>query len=944
MVLSKSAYYDEHFFTKTEFDSFLFVVSLHPNEAIFIIDSHFVLKFYNTKFSDFYSDIFLKSPQIGINLKQQIGVSNLYGFSSKEFLEQKDNEKLDISTAKVSASIHKTFFTTSANNKALFLRQENSPKFFSNVRVWESIMHFSKSILDINNINQVFEELNNIVASVFSKKDFYLGFYDNKDGSYQYKFFKDENLVQVNNHIEEFYKVIIDTVVDKRQILFIDSKGIDDILDERKISISGEKPKSVICKSIFTDNEFVAAFQLCSFSRDFTKEEFGLFNVLLSFVEQSIKKIGDEKLLIHEAEKVYFINKVADFFHWEYHPDQQEVFMRSGEINNSPNSFLNNSISLKQFLGFFIQSDSEHFHQQLLKICNNEITDFFIEVQLKPNSMFNSQYAHFTAGRFYDKFLKKNIIIGNFQDITKLKINEIKLLQAKQKAEESDKLKSSFLANMSHEIRTPLNGILGFSRLLSSNDIDQEKRERYIEYISRSGQSLLYLINDILDLAKIESGKFTIKIKDCLINEMLDELQQSFIHQLGVKDKSNIEIRLKKGIQAENFAIKTDPLRLRQVFNNLIGNSLKFTEDGYIEYGYTLDKANSTICFYVEDTGIGIPKDKIDYVFSRFGKIENGRIINPGGTGLGLSIVKQIVEYLKGDIIIDSVEGKGTRFDFKFVYEKVYKEPKQKEPSSPSIDDYEIIHVLVVEDNKINQQLIFDTLMTYSNNLKITIAENGKVALDKLRDKCFDIILMDIQMPVMDGYQATKAIRKLENITKRNIPIIGLSAHALKKEADNCISIGMNSYLSKPFIPDIVLSEIAKQIGLNKNEAETQSFEQIYHINNQIMLDLTTLRQMYGDDEERVKSILLLYKQQIPLQINDLKSNLLEEDWENIKINSHALKGNLSYLGNDGLREFAYKIELNAKNELNIGDAQNDFASLEQIWNSVFIEINKFLN
>ena len=545
--------------------------------------------------------------------------------------------------------------------------------------------------------------------------------------------------------------------------------------------------------------------------------------------------------------------------------------------------------------------------------------------------------------RFYDRFRKENTIIGSFQDITELKINELKLIEAQKKAIESDKLKSSFLANMSHEIRTPLNGILGFSKLMADENISAEKKKQYIKYIEESGNNLLQLINDLLDIAKIESGKFNIKIKNQNLNQLIYQIYHFFKNQIIDKKGSAVEfiVDIDKKLEKQELFIKTDPLRLKQVLNNLISNAIKFTEKGYIKFGYHMDTQNKRINFYVKDTGIGIPKNKQNILFSRFGKIENGQFINPGGTGLGLSIVKQIIRLLGGKINVESVENEGSLFQFYLPYEKGEKEIQIinniYENTQASIGEAKI---LLVEDNIINQHLTVDSLNNINKNLDIEIANNGKEALEILKKDNYDLILMDIQMPVMDGYEATKTIRNEFDAPKNQIPIIGLSAHALKKEKDKCLNLGMNAYLTKPFKPEEIINQISQFVF--SKQTKTKEPKKIIR-SKMKMLNLETMKEMYGNDMNSIKSILQLYTEQIPNQIKTINENLLNKDWENAKINAHSLKGTLSYLGNEELRQKALDIETIAKTEKDMTEALNKFKELSNIWGLIFEEIKNII-
>jgi len=387
---------------------------------------------------------------------------------------------------------------------------------------------------------------------------------------------------------------------------------------------------------------------------------------------------------------------------------------------------------------------------------------------------------------------------------------EKKLQKEKERAEESDHLKSAFLANMSHEIRTPMNAILGFTELLTMPDseVAPEEKENFIKLINNSGNNLLQLIDDIIDISKIEAGQLKINKKKCNINSSLTDLKQSFLEIRKQKDKENIDIRINENVTEQNITIKTDPLRLNQVFINLIDNALKFTEDGFIEFGYEF-KNKKELLFYVKDTGLGMDQDKKDLVFNRFIKIEDDDVRLYRGAGLGLAISKSIVELLGGKIWVESVPEVGSTFYFTLPFEQI--ENSENTKKIINLDEsynWQEKTILVAEDEPANFIYIEEVLKT--TKAKILKAVNGKEAVDIiLQNNNVDIIIMDIKMPVMDGYEATRRIKKI----KQEIPIISQSAYAMPGDIDKGLESGMNDYLIKPVKPKKLLSILNKHLN-----------------------------------------------------------------------------------------------------------------------------------
>lgn len=366
-------------------------------------------------------------------------------------------------------------------------------------------------------------------------------------------------------------------------------------------------------------------------------------------------------------------------------------------------------------------------------------------------------------------------------------------LREKEKAQQSDNLKSSFLSNMSHEIRTPMNGILGFSQLLI-NETDPKVRNNYVNIINESGESLLNLINDILDISEIEAGQGKIVQKPFDLHKLLFELCDTFKEQKKKLNKESVEIKLEL---PESFIVKqmiSDPYRLKQVLSNLINNALKFTESGSITFGYKKQLQNKLL-FFVRDTGIGISKEKQEVIFNRFLKIEDSFQKLYRGAGLGLAISKQLVSLLGGNIWVESEPGKGSVFMFTLPLEEaeVIESVDKKKVAVEDSFSWEGKKLLIAEDEELNYKLFFE--MFKPTGINLIRAENGKVALDIYREKKdFDIIILDLKMPEMDGIQVFKKIRK-EN---KKIPILAVTAFGMEEEKQKCEAIGFNKYFSKP--------------------------------------------------------------------------------------------------------------------------------------------------
>ena len=380
-----------------------------------------------------------------------------------------------------------------------------------------------------------------------------------------------------------------------------------------------------------------------------------------------------------------------------------------------------------------------------------------------------------------DEYGKPLTLVGSSLIITERKRIEAELLSAKERAEESNRLKSTFLANMSHEIRTPLNAIVGFSGILASAEEGQEKQE-YVSIIENNNALLLQLISDILDLSKIEAGTMEFVYSDFELNKVMDELENSL--RLKLDPAKEVQLCFEPGLQ--ECYVHLERNRLSQLIINLVTNAIKFTEEGSIRFGYQLWESGQ-LYFYVRDTGCGIPRDKQDAVFGRFVKLNSFA----QGTGLGLSICQMLVEHMGGEIGLQSETGEGATFWFTLPFIAPAEKFQAEKKIEPMRIEQKTLTILVAEDNGSNFKLIESIL---GKDYHLLHAWNGKEAIELYREYEPQLILMDINMPVMDGYEATREIRKFS----LQVPIIAVTAFAYASDEQKAMENGFNAYMSKP--------------------------------------------------------------------------------------------------------------------------------------------------
>ncbi len=383
-----------------------------------------------------------------------------------------------------------------------------------------------------------------------------------------------------------------------------------------------------------------------------------------------------------------------------------------------------------------------------------------------------------------------------------------KLMRAKIKAEESDVLKTSFLSNMSHEIRTPMNAILGFSNLLSHKEISASEKEEFVNLIRINGKNLLTLVEDIIDISKIDSGQLQVKNSPVCLHEILKDVYDSFWDDIKRRGQLNIKLYLNEGISDKKTMILTDAFRLRQVLINLVGNGIKFTDRGFVEFGYEL-KNEEVLQFYIKDTGIGLPKGKEQEVFERFSKFSNDKQkMLYGGTGIGLSIAKDVVSLMGGKIWVESEEKVGSTFYFTIPYHRVSNVAVKPEDETPVAKyNWEGKTFLVAEDEEDNFRYLEVALSI--SNASLIWARNGAEAVDIFnRIDDIDLVLMDIKMPEMDGYSATREIK----IKNKNVPVIAQTAYAMSEEKEKSRLAGCDDYIAKPINYSDLLKVIHKHV------------------------------------------------------------------------------------------------------------------------------------
>jgi signal transduction histidine kinase/CheY-like chemotaxis protein len=494
-----------------------------------------------------------------------------------------------------------------------------------------------------------------------------------------------------------------------------------------------------------------------------------------------------------------------------------------------------------------------------------------------------------------------------------LKTREEKLLKQNRQLQSTGQNKNLFLANMSHEIRTPMNGIIGAIDVLDDTDLQSEQR-KYLGIIETCALALLSVVDDILDYSKIEANELKIETIDFNLKDIVGQVRDILIfkaQEKGIEFTTHI-------VHNVPVWLKGDPLRIRQVLLNLANNAIKFTEAGSVSIEISMESENKgkvTLDFKVKDTGIGIKKEQQQNLFKNFSQVNSEITRQYGGTGLGLAISKRLTELMKGRIGVESIPDKGSSFQFSIPLVKQKGTQKNRNDlvqlSRQKIiahkETQKILSVLLVEDDFINQKIT--SLLLEKEGFKVKIAENGIRAMEILKKNIFDLVLMDVEMPEMNGYDTTRKIRASRSIAENtNIPIIAMTAHAMSGIREKCLEAGMSDYISKPLNMNL-FNEVIERFSFEKVVPVSLDKEPGKRSNSEAVIDLEKLEMLRKEVDSRFGQVVDIFLSSLPQKMANIRNSLEQENYEDLQIYAHQLKGSSATFYAQKMVALSQKIE-----------------------------------
>lgn len=671
-------------------------------------------------------------------------------------------------------------------------------------RIQKVLSEIANAVNSTNDLSELFLTIQDSLHSIIDTRNCYVALYDEKTDIISLPFHRDEM-----DTFNEFPagKTVTAFVIRTGKSQLVDLDRISELEREGEIEPIGAPSLYWLGVPLKIANKIIGVFVVQSYDENikYTQDDVKLLEFVSDQIALAIeRKKAQDELKTNEERQRGII---------ESSPDGLVVIDLKGNFMENNSSFTElvgetsiDKIKAKNFFEYIAKED-------IIKVQNllNDTlsTGFSKNIELRMVRKGGSEFfAEASIGLITNKVGQENSFVIVVKNISERKNYEYNLKLAKNKAEESDKLKTAFLSNMSHEIRTPMNAIIGFAELLSTTEDDEKQKLDFIAQINQGADTLMRLIEDIIDISKIEAGVIKINETEFNLKPVLIDIQQMFITSAQRQGKGQLEIEERNNGYDPALILRTDEFRLRQIFSNLLNNAIKFTESGKISFGIK-EKTDSMIKFYVKDNGIGIKEENKELIFERFRQGHESKKQFYGGTGLGLSISKHLIEKMGGDISVVSELGKGSEFIFTIPYsDSVINEDNNSGNSAVVNNKWSGKTLIIAEDEDSNYKLLYEVLKR--SGINVLRAKTGKEAIQLVSGNTqIDLILMDIQMPELDGYEATRKIKSFNP----QIPIIAQTAYAMSGEKEISMQAGCDDYIAKPIRATDLMRILSKYLG-----------------------------------------------------------------------------------------------------------------------------------